>query len=145
MSNDEPVDGPKIAAEILNRMDTPNKEKIVQAISKADPRLAQKIQASLWNFDEVTMVTSQGIQLLLNSIQHTDLVLSLKTASEDAKAVLFNNMSDRKAELVREDFAGLPAVKLSDVEAAQQRILKTLDGLRTSGQIRTQSKNDLWV
>lgn len=142
---DEKVDGAKIAAEILTRMPTPHREKVMKAIEKADPEIAVKVTEKMFNFSDIASLTPQGAQVLINAIEHKDLVISLKTAAPEVKEIFFGNMSERKAEMVREDFRALPKVRVSDVEDAQRRILKILDELRSSGQIRTQSKNDIWV
>ena len=145
MSRDEPVDGPKIAAEILNRMDSEKRERIQRKIEEKAPELSVKIKESLFDFNDLASLTPQGVQVLVAAVEQKDLVLSLKKASPQVKETLFVNMSERKAKLVKEDFESLPPVRVSDVEDAQKRIMKTLDELRSSGQIRTQSKNDLWV
>jgi|GEM_PF-1789686 len=142
---DEKVDGPAIAAAIMSRLPTAQKERLVKAINRTRPDLATKISDKLFNFDDISDLAPQGIQVLLQNILSADLVLSLKTASPKAKAALLENMSERKQQIVREELAALPQVRLVDVEDAQRRILAKLDELRTSGAIRTQSKKDVWV
>lgn len=142
---DEKVDGARIAADILSHMPSANKERILKEMSVRDPEILVKVQDNLLNFNDIASLTPQGMQVLIKSIEHNDLILSLKTASAEVKDAFFINMTERKAALVKEDFAALPKVKLSDVEEAQRRIMKKLEELRSSGQIRTQSKNDVWV
>lgn len=142
---DEKVDGAKIAADILSRMPAAHREKVVKAMEKVDPAVTVKVAERLFDFNDIATLTPQGAQVLINAVDHKDLVISLKTASSEVKEVLFGNMSQRKAQLVKDDFTALPKIRISEVEDAQRRILKILDELRSSGQIRTQSKNDIWV
>ena len=139
------VDGPGIVAEILNRMKPENKEKIVKAIALSNPTIATKIEEKLYRFDDLIDLTPQSVQKLIGEVDHRDIVISLKTASEKAKDALLQNMSDRKRELVQTDFQALPQMRLSDIEGAQRRILKKLDELKIAGVARTDSKHDVWV
>ena len=142
---DETIDGAGVAAKILNSMRPEARARIVKAIQAAQPEVAVKIEEKLYNFEEIADLQPQGVQILLKEIDQRDLVLSLKTASENVKNILFENMSERRRQIVEEDFSALPQVKLRDVEEAQRRICIKLAALRTSGLLRTQSKNDIWV
>lgn len=142
---DEEVNGPKIAADILNRMPAEKRKALTEAIQKKSPEAAKKIQESLFNFDDLLDISAQGLQVLLSSISHSDLVLSLKTATNEVRSILFENLSERKRSQVQEDFTLLPPVKLTDVEAAQKRILQKLDELRTAGLVRSSKDTGLWV
>jgi len=141
----EEVNGPKIAADILNRMPAEKRKALTEAIQKKSPEAAQKIQESLFNFDDLLNISAQGLQVLLGAISQGDLVLSLKTASNEVRDILFSNMTERKKTQVQEDFALLPPVRLSEVEAAQKRILTKLDELRTAGLVRSSKDTGVWV
>ncbi len=144
-NEDEKVDGPRIAAQILKSMAVSKKERLVQAIEQKAPRLAEKIAENLFRFDDIADLTPQGVQVLIKEIEHDDLVLSFKLASTGVKNIFLKNMSERKRALTESDIDALPPVKKSEVEEAQKRILAKLDILRTQGLIRTQSPNEVWV
>ncbi len=146
-SNLEPVDGARVAARILNRMSESNKRRIVDAIQAKNPTIAAKIQEKIFTFDDVAQLNRKSIQILINEIEHEDLVVSLKLASDELKEVLLSNMSERKRSLVEDDFAALPPMKLSEVEDAKKRILSKADELRTSGRIQcgTGDKSEVYV
>ncbi len=143
--NDEPVDGARVAAMILNEMRPEQKERLVSALHERAPELAAKIEENLFRFDDIVEISAKGLQTLLGAIDHHDLVLSLKTAKEETKKILLQNMSDRKRQMVEEDFNALPAARLTEVEQAQRRILEILDKLRTEGRITSIGESDLWV
>jgi flagellar motor switch protein FliG len=144
-TEDEKVNGPAIAAKILQAMPQEHRGKILKAMEAKAPELSIKVADNMFNFNDIASLTTQGVQVLLGAIDHRDLVMSFKTASPQVKEMFLSNMSERKAAIVNDDFLTLGKVKLTDVEDAQRRILKILDDLRTSGQIRSQSKNDVWV
>lgn len=144
-SKDEAVDGAKVAAEILKAMPTQTRERLMRKIASKDPSISIKVSQNLFNFNDIASLTSQGLQALIASVDQKDLVISFKTASDEVKEIFLTNMTDRKRRMITEDFQSLGKVKLSEVEDAQKRILKILDDLRTSGQIRSKGKNDVWV
>lgn len=144
-SQDEAIDGAKVAAQIINRMKENNKTKIIARIKATNPDIAQRIEEKMFRFDDIADLTDQGVQLLIKEIDHQSLVISLKTASAEVKEMLFKNMSERKKIMVEDDFINLPPMRLSEVETAQRSILNRLDQLRTAGAIRTNDVNDVWV
>ena len=144
-TQDEKIDGPAVVAEILNRMGGEKKNRLVQAIAARAPELAAQIEENLFRFDDILSLHTKGFQILLQEVSQRDLALSLKTASEEVKEAILNNLSQRRVQMVLEDFEALPTVKLKDVEAAQRRILETLDQLRTAGKITTRSAGDVYV
>ncbi|MCB0332999.1 MAG: hypothetical protein KDD55_05830 [Bdellovibrionales bacterium] len=142
---DEPIDGARVAAMILNEMRPDQKERLVAVLHERAPELAAKIEENLFRFDDIIEISGKGLQTLLGAIDHHDLVLSLKTAKDETKKILLQNMSDRKRQMVKEDFNALPATRLAEVEEAQRRILEILDKLRTEGKIISIGENDLWA
>ncbi len=142
---DEKVDGPKIAAEIIERMRPENKKKLLEKIQRTDPSIAEKIEANLYDFDQIAELTPQSIQLLIKEISPQDMLLSMKVASEAVKNVLLQNLSERRRTVVTSELAALPPTRLSEIEAAKRRIIQKLDELRTKGLVRGQSKHDVWV
>ena len=139
------VDGPGAAAKILNHMSPDKRDRILDRITQVDERLAEQIEDKLANFDDILDLTPQSLQKLILTIDHSDLVVALKLASEEAKAFIFENMSDRKRSQVNDDFKALPPMRIAQIQEAQQRILNTLDQLRTEGLLRTRTKNDVYV
>jgi flagellar motor switch protein FliG len=78
--------------------------------------------------------------VLLREIQSDSLIIALKGAPEDLREKVFKNMSQRAAEMLREDLESRGPVRLSEVEAEQKEILKTARRLAEEGQIQLASK-----
>jgi flagellar motor switch protein FliG len=86
-------------------------------------------------FEDINNVNDKGIQAVLKEVENDELCLALKTASEGLKNKILANMSSRAAESIREDMEFMGPVRISDVEAAQQRIVDIVRRLEESGDI----------
>ena len=127
--------GIRHAAEILNFVGQAAETSIVDNVREYDPDLAQKILDEMFVFENLLDVDDRGIQLLLREIQSDSLILALKGASPELRDKIFKNMSQRAAEMLKEDLEAKGPVRLSEVEAEQKEILKIARRLADEGQI----------
>jgi flagellar motor switch protein FliG len=111
--------GVRTAAEILNFMSGDQESSVMENIKNYDNDMAQKIM------DE----------LLLREVQSEMLIIALKGASQDLREKVFKNMSQRAAEMMREDLESKGPVRLSEVESQQKQILQIVRRLADEGQI----------
>jgi flagellar motor switch protein FliG len=126
--------GIKTAAEILNYIGS-TQEAIIESIRTHDAELAQKVMDEMFVFEDILEVDDRGIQLVLREVQSESLIVALKGASEEMREKIFKNMSQRAAEMLREDLEAKGPVKLSEVESEQKEILKVVRRLADEGQI----------
>ena len=129
------IGGVKIAAGILNFMDGTSETAITEAITEHDAELSQNIQEQMFVFDNLLDVDDQGMQKILREVQSDNLILALKGADDKMKEKIFNNMSSRAAEMMREDLDSKGPVRLKDVEDAQKEMLVVARQLADSGEI----------
>lgn len=129
------IEGVKIAAEILNQMEPKSGGGIMEIIENASPDLASKIQEKMFVFSDLTSIDDKGMQLIIKELGTDVLGLALKGSDESIKGKFLNNMSERAAEMLREDMDAKGPVKLSDVEKAQQEIIKIARRLEQEGKI----------
>jgi len=127
--------GVRKVAEILNRCDRRTSDSILQAMEEADAETAEKVRKLMFVFDDLVAVPDVGIRELLKEVDNKDLVVALKTASEELKQKIFRNLSKRAAQILEEDLAVLGPVRLSEVETAQQRIIEVARRLEKEGRI----------
>ncbi len=139
MGEEEEVGGPKATADILNFIDRSNEERIITEIEDMLPELAEEIRNLMFTFEDITKIDDRSIQTILKEVPRDQLVLSLKTASEDLQDLLFRNISQRAAEMLRDDLDTLGPTKLKDVEKAQQSIVDVVRRLEAEGQITISS------
>ena len=135
LSEEEEVSGTKAAANILNYVERTNEERILTEIEEMYPDMADQIRNLMFTFEDVKKIDDRGVQTILKEIPRDQLVLSLKTASDDLKELLFRNVSQRAAQMIQEDLGALGPVKLKDVEKAQQSIVDTVRRLEAEGKI----------
>jgi flagellar motor switch protein FliG len=100
-----------------------------------DPELAQKIQDEMFVFENLLDIDDRSIQLLLREVQSESLIIALKGTSEELREKIFKNMSQRAAEMLRDDLEAKGPVRVSEVEAEQKEILKIVRKLADEGQI----------
>ncbi len=131
----ERVGGVETVAEILNLCDRASEKAIMEGIEQEDPDLVEQIRRLMFVFEDILLVNDKGIQAVLKEVDNDELCLALKTASEQLKEKIFSNMSARAADLIKEDMQYMGPVRLSDVEAAQQRIVDIVRRLEDSGEI----------
>lgn len=129
------VGGIRTIAEILNQSDRSTEQMILEKIEEQNNVLADSIRQLMFVFEDIVDVDDRGIQMILKEISTEDLSLALKTASDSLKEKIFKNMSQRAAQILKEDMAVRGPVKVSDVEKAQQNIVKIARKLEEEGKI----------
>ncbi len=122
--------------EILNRVDRGTEKSILLHMDESDDELAEEIRQRLFTFDDIEGVDDRSLQRVLREIDlHNDLPMALKAADDSVKEKIFENISQRAAETLREDMEFLGPVRLNDVEEAQQKIVNTIRELDEAGEI----------
>src|SRR5580698_9429076 len=134
--------GAKAAAGILNALETSAESAIMEEIGKADEALATRIQDLLFVFDDLLALDDRSMQALLRQVQGEELLLALRGTDEALKEKIFKNMSQRAAELLKDDLAAKGPVRLAEVEAAQKSILQTARKLGEAGTIALAGKGE---
>jgi flagellar motor switch protein FliG len=127
--------GVKTAAEMINLMGTAIEGTVIESIRNHDPDLAQKIMDKMFVFDDVMKLDDKAIQTVLKEVSSDVLIVALKGAQPELKEKFLANMSTRAAEALREDLESRGPMRLSEVEAQQKEILKTVRRLADEGTI----------
>lgn len=133
------VGGLKTAADILNFVETGTEATIMEKIKEAEPDLGQTIEDLMFVFENLIDVDDRGFQTLMREIQTDQLMLALKGADDALKEKFFANMSQRAAEMMRDDLEASGPVRVSDVEEAQKAILVAARELSDKGEIMLSS------
>lgn len=127
--------GVQPVAEMLNVMDKNTESSIMSRLEEKDPLLAEEIRKLMFVFDDIVKIDDRGIQTLLKEVPNDRLLLALKTASEEIKTKVFKNISQRAADMLRDDLGNMGPARLSDVESAQQEIVNVARRLESEGKI----------
>ena len=129
------IGGAEVMADILTRMDKANEGGIMAKIAEKSQPLADAIRALMFVFDDLSKLDDRGMQELMKEISKEDLPMALRGANSDIKDKFFKNMSSRAAEMLKDDMESKGPVKISEVEKAQQNILKVCRKLEEEGRI----------
>ena len=129
------LEGVRTMAEILNHMNTSVEDMILDEINGHDSNLADSIKEFMFTFEDLAMLDDQGIQMLLRQVNTKELSLALKTATNGLKEKIFRNMSQRAAQLLKDDMEVKSPVKLSDVEEVQLKLVKVARELEEEGKL----------
>lgn len=140
MQSMEKAGGVPTVAEILNLADRATEKTIMEGLEAEDPDLVEQIRRLMFVFEDILQVNDKGIQAVLKEVDNDELAIALKTASEELKAKIFGNMSERASQLIKEDMQYMGPVRVSDVEAAQQRIVDIVRRLEESGDVVIQGR-----
>jgi flagellar motor switch protein FliG len=89
----------------------------------------------MFTFEDIKKIDDRGVQTVLKDVPREQLVLALKTASPELRDVVFRNVSQRAAEMIKEDLESMGPTKLKDVEKAQQSIVDIVRKLEEEGKI----------
>jgi flagellar motor switch protein FliG len=137
--------GVRTAAEILNLMNSSQEEAIIETVRAHSEDLAQKIIDEMFLFENLIDLDDRSIQLVLKEIDTNSLVVALKGAPEALMDRFLRNMSQRAADLVREDMEARGPIRISQVEAEQKAILQVVRRLADSGEIVLSGGDDTYV
>jgi flagellar motor switch protein FliG len=122
-------------AELINNLDKKSMNSLMTRLEDKDPILAEEIRQHMFTFTDIAKIDDRGIQLILREVPNEKLLLALKSAPDELRDKLYGAMSDRAAEMLREDLNALGPQKVSDVEGAQREIVKIVRRLEEEGKV----------
>lgn len=137
--------GIRTTAEIMNFMNGENESKVMASLRELNPALAQQVMDQMFVFDNIMDVGDRDIQLILREVPSEALIIALKGAKDEMKEKFFRNMSQRAADMMREDLEAKGPVRLSEVEKQQKEILQIVRRLADEGQISLSTAEDAYV
>lgn len=127
--------GAKAIADILNLVETSAEKNILQTLEAENAELAAEIKNMMFVFDDIILLDDRSVQRLLKEVETKDLSIALKAASDEVKSKIYSNVSERVSMMIQEEMEFMGPMRLSDVEAAQQKIVESVRRLEEEGQI----------
>ncbi|WP_108446309.1 flagellar motor switch protein FliG [Halomonas denitrificans] len=137
--------GVRTAAEILNLMNSNQEEAAIETVRSHSEDLAQKIIDEMFLFENLIDLDDRSIQMILKEIDTNSLVVALKGAPETLMDKFMRNMSQRAADLMREDMEARGPIRVSQVETEQKAILQVVRRLADGGEIVLSGGDDTYV
>ncbi|MEN3043227.1 MAG: flagellar motor switch protein FliG [Fervidobacterium sp.] len=129
------VGGLDTAAEIMNNLDRSTEKALMERLTYETPELAEEIRRRMFVFEDILKLDDRSVQLVLREVNTQDLAVALKGASEELKQKIFNNMSKRAQQLLKDEIEFMGPVRVKDVEEAQQKIINIIRRLEEAGEI----------
>ena len=136
------VGGIESLVEVINRSDRPTERSIIDGLEGLDPELADEVKSRMFMFGDIVGLDDRSVQQVLRQVDAGDLALALKGVSEAVKTKITSNLSARAAENLVEEVELLGAVRLAQVEEAQQAVIRTIRQLEEQGQIMVRRGSD---
>lgn len=137
------VGGPRAVAEIFNRLGQKAAKSTIAYIEQIDEQLATSIKEMMFTFEDIEKLDNNAIREVLKVIDKKDLMLAMKSASEELKQKFLGNMSQRAGEGFLEELQFLGAVKVKDVESAQRKVVEQVQSLSEQGIIQLGEEEDM--
>lgn len=129
------VGGLDKVVDLLDHMKNSMDTEILETIEQSDPDMAEEIRKRMFTFENLVALDGRSLQMILREVSNDSLTLALKTASEEMKEKIFANMSARAGDMIRDDLEAMGPVRLSEVEAMQQTIVKIAMKLQDEGKL----------
>ncbi len=120
---------------ILNSVDRRTEKRIMESLEIDEPELAEEIRKKMFVFEDILLLDNRSIQRVLRDVDNNTLSVALKSTTEEVQNVIFTNMSQRLAAMIKEDMDYMGPVRMKDVEEAQQQIVGIIRKLEDSGEI----------
>lgn len=129
------VGGINKVVEILDNMSDSLDADILESLEEVDPDMVEDIRKQMFTFEDLCALDGRSMQMILREVNNDSLTMALKTASDELKDKIFSNMSSRAADMIKDDLDALGPVRLSEVEAMQQTIVKIAMKLEEEGKL----------
>jgi flagellar motor switch protein FliG len=127
---------------IINRSDRATERQIVEGLESLDAALAEEVRSRMFMFEDIVQLDDRAVQLVMRTIDSSNLALALKGVSTTVRDKVTSNLSERAAADLIDEIEILGPVRLTQVEEAQQGIIRTIRELEEQGQIMLRRGND---
>lgn len=134
-NDSEKVGGVKALVDILNSASRSTEKSILGDLEKTQPTLAGEVKASLFTFEDIVTLDKMDVQKVLRDVANNVLALALKGSNDDIKNFIYENLSNRAVDNLKEELEFMGPTRLSAVEEAQQEIVGVIRKLDEAGEI----------
>src|SRR5438128_5100717 len=120
---------------MFNRLDSTTSKEILDNVEQQDPNFVATNRHLMFVFEDLLLIDQGGIKEILGKVDRKILTIALKGTSDQLKEHILQCMSQRGAEMLREDMDALGPIKIKEVEASQQQIIAVVRQLEADGVI----------
>ena len=127
--------GVTFLVKMLNQVDRGVQKTIFEALETTNPKLVEEIRANMFTFDDLIKLDARAIQRVLRDINKNELAMALKAAPERLKDKVYQNLSERARENLKEEIEILGPQLAKNVYGAQRKIVDAVRALEEAGEI----------
>lgn len=134
-----PAGGVKLVAQALNAMPKTLENTAIEMLQNVDADLADTIRKAQFTFEDLLGVDDRSFQAILREVNRDVLVVALKAASAEMQEKVYQNISERAAQMIKEDLEATGPVKVTEVENARQELITVARRLEEEGKVTLKS------
>jgi len=135
LGGNQDVGGPKVVADILNLTGSTVEKNVLDNMDAQDPEVSESVRNLMFVFDDIAKLTDRELQVLMREVDQADLVIALKSATDEMKDKILGNLSERVRTFITEEMEFAGPMRLSEVEEVQLRIVQQVRQLEEQGQV----------
>jgi flagellar motor switch protein FliG len=138
--------GLQVLVDIINGVDKATEDAVMAHVEEDNPEMANDIRNLMFVFEDLTGIDDTAMREVLKKVEGQQLTYALKTATDEMKDKIFSNLSQRAGEMLKDDLDAMGPVRLTEVEEAQQAIVRAAKELEADGTITLgKGKDDVLV
>jgi flagellar motor switch protein FliG len=134
--------GVRVVADLLNGIDKEMSKSLLARLEERNAQLGAAIRKKMFSFEDLSRLAAADLQRVLREVDSANLAVSMKSASDPLKEKIYQSISKRAAESLRDEIGMLGPVRLKDVEVAQDAIIQVVRRLEEEGSISLDSGSD---
>jgi len=134
--------GVRVVADLLNGIDKEMSKSLLARLEERNAQLGAAIRKKMFSFEDLSRLAAADLQRVLREVDSANLAVSMKSASDPLKEKIYQSISKRAAESLRDEIGMLGPVRLKDVEVAQDAIIQVVRRLEEEGSISLDSSGD---
>lgn len=138
----EETGGANVASEILGALGRSAERAILETIEEESAELADEIRKLLFAFEDLVLLEDRSLRRVLEEVDSRTLAFALGLSSEDVRGEILESLSERAAELTRAEIRSMGPVRISEVEAAQSRVVEVVRRLESAGEVVVRGRGE---
>ena len=134
-SGTEGHDSAATLAELLNRSDREMVARVLATLEATEPDAAARVRRLMFTFEDLTRIEPATFGVLIGECPVDKLAIALSTTGPAIRDLFLSSMSERAANMLRDEIESMPAPRKKAVEEAQSEIVVTAKRLIEEGRI----------
>lgn len=131
-----PVVGSQALAESLSMASSEMVHSTLEKLKRDNPQLAEETRKKLFLFEDIALLDSKTISVIMGEIDKEQLKLALKGGPKEVTDKILSSMSERGAAMFKEDLDIMSEPSKAAAEGVQRTIIQKIKELERNGRIK---------